>query len=136
MTKALTALEAERAKLLRQLAESGDLRRGSISEVFRRCGKDNCACAGAGHPGHGPFYAYTTKVNGKTKTLQLRPGVRLSKLEQEVAEYKKFRATSERVIGVNEQICDARAVPQADAQEKKRRSLPTARGKSARKSQR
>ena len=136
MTRALTALEAERAKLLRQLAESGDLRRGSITEVFRRCGKDNCACAGAAHPGHGPFYAYTTKVNGKTKTLQLRPGVRLSKLEQEVAEYKKFRATSERVIGVNEQICDARALPEADPQEKKRRSPLTARGKSARKSQR
>ena len=135
MTRALTALEAERTKLLRQLAESGDLRRGSITEVFRRCGKDNCACAGAAHPGHGPFYAYTTKVNGKTKTLQLRPGVRLSKLEQEVAEYKKFRATSERVIGVNEQICDARALPEADPQEKKRRSPPTASSKSARKSQ-
>jgi hypothetical protein len=136
MTRALTALEAERAGLLRQLAASGDMRRGSITEVYRRCGKDNCACAGPGHPGHGPFYAHTTKVNGKTKTLQLRPGALLSKIELEVAEYKKFRATSERVIGVNEQICDARAVPAADPQEKKRRSPPTARGKSVRKSKR
>jgi hypothetical protein len=136
MTKALTELEAARAGLLQQLAASGDMRRGSITEVFRRCGKDNCACASPGHPGHGPFYAYTAKVNGKTKTLQLRPGVRLSKLEQEVAEYKKFRATSERVISVNEQIGNARAVPEADLQEKKRRSPPTASSKSARKSKR
>ena len=136
MTRALTELEAARAGLLRQLAAAGDMRRGSITEVFRRCGKDNCACASPGHPGHGPFYAHTTKVNGKTKTLQLRPGARLSKLEQEVAEYKKFRATSERVIDVNEQICDARAVPGADLQEKKRRSPPIARGKSAPKSKR
>ena len=136
MTKALAALEAARASLLQQLAAAGDMRRGSINEVFRRCGKDNCACAGAGHPGHGPFYAYTTKVNGKTKTLQLRPGGRLSKLEQEVAEYKKFRATSERVIDVNEQICNARGVPGAGTQEKKRRSSRTYRAKSPRKSKR
>ena len=131
----ITALEAARARLLQQLAAAGDMRRGSISEVFRRCGKDNCACAGARHPGHGPFYAYTTKVNGKTKTLQLRPGGRLSKLEQEVAEYKKFRATSERVLAVNEQICSARALPEAALQEKKRRSPLTASSESARKSQ-
>ena len=72
MAKSLEQLESEQVALLRQLAECGDMRRGSINEVYRRCGKDNCACADSGHPGHGPFYAYTTKVNGKTKTLQLR----------------------------------------------------------------
>ena len=136
MAKSLTELEAARAGLLRQLATAGDMRRGSITEVYRRCGKDNCACASTGHPGHGPFYAYTTKVEGKTKTLQLRPGARLSRLEQEVAEYKKFRSASERVLDVNEQICNARALPEIDLQEKKRRLQPTARSKSARKSQR
>jgi hypothetical protein len=79
MARSLEQLESERAELLRQLAESGDMRRGSINEVYRRGGKDNCACADPGHPGHGPFYAYTTKVSGKTKTLQLRPGPLLSK---------------------------------------------------------
>lgn len=136
MTRSLEELESERAGLLRRLAESGDMRRGSINEVYRRCGKDNCACADPGHPGHGPFYAYTTKVNGKTKTLQLRPGSLLSKIEQEVAEYKRFRATSDRVIGVNEQICNARSVPGSDTQEKKRRLPRTSRGKSPRRSKR
>ena len=119
MARSLEGLESQRAGLLRELAQTGDMRRGSINEVYRRCGKDNCACADPTHPGHGPFYAYTTKVEGKTKTLQLRPGALLSKIEREVAEYKHFRATSERVIEVNEQICDAR--PEAAAQEKKRR---------------
>lgn len=119
MARSLEGLESQRAGLLRELAQTGDMRRGSINEVYRRCGKDNCACADPTHPGHGPFYAYTTKVEGKTKTLQLRPGALLSKIEREVAEYKHFRATSERVIEVNEQICNAR--PEAAAQEKKRR---------------
>jgi hypothetical protein len=63
---------------------------------------------------------YTTKVAGKTKTLQLRPGALLSKIEREVSEYKHFRATSERVIEVSEQLCNAR--PTVAAQEKKRLS--------------
>ena len=119
MAKSLEDLESQRAGLLRALAQTGDMRRGSINEVYRRCGKDNCACADPTHPGHGPFYAYTTKVAGKTKTLQLRPGALLSKIEREVSEYKHFRATSERVIEVSEQLCNAR--PLAATQEKKRR---------------
>ena len=121
MTRSLQELEAQRAKLLHELAQSGDMRRGSINEVYRRCGKDNCACVDPAHPGHGPFYAYTVKVAGKTKTLQLRPGALLSKIEREVAEYKHFRATSERVIEVNEQLCNAR--PDAAAQQEKKRRL-------------
>ena len=121
MSKPLKQLEAERAALLRQLAAAGDMRRGSINEVYRRCGKDNCACANRPHPGHGPYYAYTTKVDGKTHTLQLRPGPRLATLEQEVAEYKRFRATSDQVIAVNEQICNARLGSAAEGPKKKRR---------------
>jgi hypothetical protein len=117
MAKSLEELESQRAGLLRALAQTGDMRRGSINEVYRRCGKGNCACADPAHPGHGPFYAYTTKLKGKTKTLQLRPGALLSKIEREVSEYKHFRATSERVIEVNEQLCNAR--PLAATQEKK-----------------
>jgi len=128
MIRSLEELESQRAALLHELAHTGDMRRGSINEVYRRCGKGNCACADAEHPGHGPFYAYTMKVAGKTKTLQLRPGPLLSKIEREVAEYKRFRATSERVIEVNEQLCNAR--PDAAVQEKKRRLARRSSGKS------
>jgi hypothetical protein len=118
----LERLEAERDRVLQDLAKSGDLRRGSITGVYRRCGKARCACADPNHPGHGPYYAYTIKVGGKTKTLQLRAGPLLSKIEREVSEYKRFRALCDRVIEVNERICDARPVAQAAQQEKKRRS--------------
>ena len=121
MRKGLEQLQAEKSTLIAELADVGDMRRGSINEVFRRCGKDNCACAGAEHHGHGPYYAYTVKVDAKTKTLQLRPGPLLSKLEREVAQYKKFRETTERVIEISEQICDARPVENTAEQEKKRR---------------
>lgn len=136
MARSLQELETQRAKLLSELGQTGDMRRGSINEVYRRCGKANCCCADPGHPGHGPFYAYTVKVAGKTKTLQLRPGALLSKLEREVAEYKHFRATSERVIEVNEQICSARPGVAPAAQEKKRRLATRSNAKSRPRSKR
>jgi hypothetical protein len=131
----MAELESQRSALLRELAQTGDMRRGSINEVYRRCGKDNCACAEPGHPGHGPFYAFTVKVEGKTKTLQLRPGPLLSKIEREVAEYKRFRATSERVIEVNEQLCNTRP-DAAVAQEKKTHLARRSKAKSPPRSQR
>jgi hypothetical protein len=66
-------LETERSALLQKLAATGDMRRGSITECFRRCGKPFCACVAPDRPGHGPHYSFATKVDGKTKTLQLRP---------------------------------------------------------------
>lgn len=124
-------LEAERSALLQKLATTPDMRRGSITECFRCCGKATCACAAAEHPGHGPYYAFTTKVDGKTKTLQLRPGPVLSKIEQEVETHRTFRSTCDRLLDVNEAICDARPI-EASTLEKKRRSPLRSQPKSSR----
>ena len=40
----LAGLEAERSRLHAQLASVGDLRRGSLNEAYRRCGKGYCGC--------------------------------------------------------------------------------------------
>lgn len=123
MTHPLTTLQANRAALLQTLAATGTMRRGSISEVYRACGKPNCACAAADHPGHGPYYAFTRKVEGKTKTLQLRPGPRLSKIEREVETYRRFRDTCGRLIAVNEAMCEAQPVEDPAAEKKPRSPL-------------
>lgn len=114
-------LEADRSALLKKLASTEDMRRGSITECYRRCGKPTCACTEPDHPGHGPYYAFTKKVNGKTKTKQLRPGPLLTKLQHETDNYKEFKATCEQLINVNEIICDARPV-ESSGRKKKRHS--------------
>ena len=103
-------LEAERAGLVEKLRETVDMRRGSITEVYRRCGKASCRCAQPDHPGHGPYYAYTRKVGGKTKTLQLRAGPLLSKIEREVGAGRQFRETCDRLLDVSEALCELRPV--------------------------
>lgn len=110
MASSIDELEKRRGALVESLAEIGDMRRGSISEAYRSCGKSNCACTAADHPGHGPYYAYTRKEAGKTKTVQLRDGPRLAKLEREVEAYHQFQATCERIVEVNEAICETRPV--------------------------
>jgi hypothetical protein len=111
MPDPLDRLEAERDEVLRQMARLGDMRKGSITEAFRCCGKSACACQVTDHPGHGPYYAFTTKVAGKTRTVQLHAGPRLDKFQREVETYKQFRALSARLIEVNESICGARPEP-------------------------
>jgi len=135
MSDQTSNLEAERSALLDKLATTGDMRRGSITECYRRCGKPTCACAAPDHPGHGPYFAFTRKEKGKTKTLQLRPGPLLTKIQIEVETYRGFRATCERLFEVNESICDARPIEPAEA-EKKRRSGRSSRTKSLARSKR
>ena len=117
MLDLLPPLLTQREAILRQIAELGDMRRGTITEVFRSCGKPGCCCSERNHPGHGPYYAFTTKVEGKTKTLQLRPGPRLTKIEREVETYKRFRLLTQQLLEVNEGICNARPEePAADSE--------------------
>ena len=117
MPDLLPPLLTQREAILRQIAELGDMRRGTITEVFRSCDKPGCCCSERNHPGHGPYYAFTTKVEGKTKTLQLRPGPRLTKIEREVETYKRFRLLTQQLLEVNEGICNARPEePAADSE--------------------
>jgi hypothetical protein len=136
MANLSSKLESDRSALLQSLSTTGDMRRGSITEVYRPCGKPTCACAAENHPWHGPYYAFTKKVAGKPKTLQLRPGPLLTKIEREVETYRTFRTTCDRLVEVNEAICDARPVEAQDALEKKRRSAPRSGRKSTPRSRR
>lgn len=131
MAETLEELETKRTALLQALGATGDMRQGSITESYRSCGKSNCGCAHPKHPGHGPFYAFTRKVNGKTQTIQLRPGPELSKLLREVETYHEFRRAIEDLVEVNETICLLRAVDD-EAQSAERHALKKKLPKSSR----
>ena len=104
----LAGLEAERARLYAELSGVGDFRRGTLSAVFRKCGKPNCRCARPGDRGHGPQWNLTRWAGGKTVTTHPRPGPELEKAEREAAEWERFRSLTGQIEEVNEAICDAR----------------------------
>ena len=108
MTHSIEALERQRAEILHEVQGLGDMRRGSIVEQYLRCGKTPCCCQTPRHPGHGPYFAYTRKVQGKTQTRQLRPGPVLTKLAREVETYHRFRQLCDQLLAVNERLCEHR----------------------------
>jgi hypothetical protein len=135
MLNDIHALESSRASLVRALAQLQDMRPGSVSAVFRRCGKPGCHCARPKDPGHGPHFQFTYKRDGKTVTESLPSREALRKAEQEIAEFRNFEQLSQTLIEVNQRICQLRPVESAaepwTAEEKKRllQSIRKLRGK-------
>ena len=120
----LSTLESERSNLLEQFLCLGDLRPGSITAVVRRCGKPSCHCSNPHDPGHDPQFRLTRRVAGKTVTESFPNPAALRKAQQEVAEFHRFQELSEKLVSVNQKICELRPVEQQRGgwtdQEKKR----------------
>ena len=123
MAKTLEELEGRRAAVLKQIEEIGDMRRGSIAERYRQCGKHPCCCEQADHPGHGPYYSLTVKAEGTTVTRHLAAGVELAKVEREIAAFRRFQALVPELVAVNEEICDGRPVADRGDESNERRAL-------------
>ena len=126
MAETLDGLEAKRTRLYQELAALGDFRRGTLSVNFRRCGKPTCACAQAGHPGHGPQYLWNATIGGKSRARNLRLGPEVEKVAREVENYRTFVRLCAELVVVSEQICDrrpARAVEDPTALEQLKKKL-------------
>jgi hypothetical protein len=67
----LAAHERRYRDLARQLADIGYIASGSVAPRFNRCGKANCACHADPPRLHGPYWQWTSKINGKTVNRRL-----------------------------------------------------------------
>ncbi len=105
-TKHVAELNRRRDHLKRQLAEIGDMRPGSLTGRYRKCGKPTCHCAQSGDRGHGPSWSLTRSVKGKTVT-RIIPAVAVERTQGQLAEYQRFRALSRALVEVSVQLCDA-----------------------------
>jgi hypothetical protein len=112
MANTLSELEARRRELFEELEGLGDFRPGMISTNYRKCGKQNCACAQPGHQGHGPQYLWNTTQNNRSRAQVIRLGPELEKVEREIVNYRRFGELCRELVGVNEQICRRRPVPE------------------------
>ena len=127
MPVSLEALEQQRSAILMQILELGDLRSGSITAINGRCGKPTCHCHQPNHPGHGPNFRLTRKINGKTISESFSSAAELRKAQREVEAFHRFRQLSLELLEVNERICRARPVAETLSPEEKKRRKPSAR---------
>jgi hypothetical protein len=112
MAESLTELEARRRQLFQEMEALGDFRPGMISTNYRKCGKQNCACAQPGHAGHGPQYLWNTTQNNRSRSQVIRLGPELEKVEKEIANYRRFGELCSELVAVNEQLCRLRPAPE------------------------
>lgn len=103
----IDALQKRREQLLTELAGLGELRPGSLTERYRKCGKPTCHCATEASGGHGPSYSLSRKVEGKTVTRIIPPAA-VAETREQLAEYQRFRALGAELIEVSDRLCDAR----------------------------
>lgn len=109
-------LERRRESVKAQLAAVGDLRRGSLVERYRKCGKGNCCCAAEGSGGHGPSWSLTWRDDAKTRT-KIIPAEAVGTTRAQITEFRRFRRLSRELIELSEHLCDARLEgTQAEAQ--------------------
>lgn len=121
MPESLATLEQQRSSILLQILELGDLRSGSITAINGRCGKPSCHCHQPNHPGHGPNFRLTRKINGKTISESFSSAAELRKAQREVEAFHRFRQLSQELLEVNEKICRARPVAETLSPEEKKR---------------
>ncbi len=127
------SLEKERDRLLRELAQLGDMRSGSLSERYQRCSRSPCVCDDPKHPGHGPIYSYSALVDGKTKIRNYKPGPHLERLRNELAAYQRFRELTHELIVVSNRLCEARgAEEESRTDERVKKKLRTQSQKNSR----
>jgi len=117
----------QKKKLLQELKQIGEFRRGTINEFYRKCGKKPCVCATEGHPGHGPQITLTYSDRGKTRGRNLPTAGAVEMVMQQVLNHKKFVDWAKRWKALNEKISDhkleellAGKEPGEDTPEKKR----------------
>jgi hypothetical protein len=120
MTESLQVLERKRTAILEKIGTLGDLRPGSLTTTQGKCGKAECCCKQPDHPGHGPHWRITYKVEGKTRSESLYEEAAIRKAEREIDEFRRFQQLSREFVDLSTRICRARPVESAGLQEKKR----------------
>lgn len=114
MSNSIGTLQNKRDELLKDIFSLEEFRRGTISVNYRKCGKPSCHCAKKDAKGHGPQYLWNATIAGKSVAKNLRIGTEVEKYLHETERYKRFMSLSEKLVEINEQLCDRRPVRYLD----------------------
>ncbi len=72
-TERLAAYERRYRDLAAQIADIGFISAGTLLERSTRCGTPTCRCHAEPPQLHGPYWQWSTKIDGKTVTRRLSP---------------------------------------------------------------
>ncbi len=71
MTENLESLRRKVSDLSQNLQDTGFILYGTVRKHYMKCGHKGCRCHADPPQLHGPYYDWTRRVKGKTKTVRL-----------------------------------------------------------------
>ena len=71
MTEVLESLRRKVSELSENLQDTGFILYGTVRKHYMKCGHKGCRCHADPPQLHGPYYDWTRRVKGKTKTVRL-----------------------------------------------------------------
>jgi hypothetical protein len=95
-TESLADYEQRYRELAAQLPTIGMIHSGSITRRYTRCATPGCKCHADPPQPHGPYYQWTTKVNGKTVTRRIS--------EREAEHYQEWIANDRQLRHLIDQM--------------------------------
>jgi hypothetical protein len=109
--KVFTQLRREHRSLIKKIGQIGPVLKGSVSASYTRCGKPNCSCQDDPPQLHGPYWQWSTSVDGKTVSRRLNDQER-KLYEQWVNNRKRLEAV---IQDMHALALDAAAATKNDA---------------------
>jgi hypothetical protein len=86
----------------------GDMRPGALSQQYNVCGKPGCRCKDPNNPKrHGPYYQLSYTHLGKSTTEFIKRE-RLAEVEQQLANYARFKQLTEQWVDLSLRIAKSR----------------------------
>ena len=92
MTEVLESLRRKVSELSENLQDTGFILYGTVRKHYMKCGHKGCRCHADPPKLHGPYYDWTRRVEGKTKTIRLT-GDQARMIEEWISNMRRVEET-------------------------------------------
>ncbi len=94
-------LKKEKLKVIQKIHSLDNVIRGSIIEMKRLCGKENCRCAKTKIPHKSMFLSF--KYEGKTQMIPIKKN-QIPQLKLRIKDYKELKAAIDELARINAEL--------------------------------
>ena len=105
--KQIDKLKEEFDRVRRDMCSISYLKKGSITKCYQTCGNPGCRCHRDKKYRHGPYWWWSTKEGGKTKSI-LVPEEMLSEVRAYIDNYKLLKSKAKKLEEISERIIKIR----------------------------
>jgi hypothetical protein len=93
--------EKQRIEVLERIHSLDDVIRGSVFEMKRFCGRENCRCARTGIPHKSMFLSF--KYQGRTRMIPIKKE-QIPKIKKRIKDYKELKAAIDELARINAEL--------------------------------